>query len=648
MIFCFLKKPRRSIFLVIALVSLCFMVKGEDWRDIAGKLTGKSKKEDPKVKLYLKLSFDFLTRSSEQSMNYAYKALEYATNDEDDVAMAKAQRYIGDDYVSQGNFPEALKHLIRALEDAERSKDETEIGLVYNDLGEFYKYFRQFKRALEFYSKAADYFKNLKRKNNYIMVLSNMAEVYQRMGQNSKAFELAKDALNRSQKMNDTLLQGDNYRTLGGVYYNWEKYDSAKANLDKAYLFYKMGNDEESTLLVIQSIGDIYLKKEDPLDAQASYQKVLNEAQKTGYSYLVTSAYQKLSLVDSMTGNYPRALAYYKKYVQRNDSVESIEKALEISKITDHRDLEEKQKNIEELTNERNKQEINIRFKNSIVLFFSVLLPLIGFFALILLYNYNQKKEINLQLSEQKEELQTLNTVKDRLFSIISHDLRSPLANLEAILNLMESGDLSNEEVMMLSSQLTHNVQETSYMLDNLLQWSRSQMRGILPKKEIINVPELCREVVGFFSSQADKKAIDMRISKTDTLTTMADKEMIKLVIRNLVANAIKFTPSGGKIIINVKLDKNLIFVSVADSGVGMNEEVLEKLFTLEGVSMEGTQNEKGTGLGLLLCKDFIELNSGKIWAESVVGKGSTFIFHLPIIVRNSLQEAILAKGDRI
>lgn len=643
-----MEKTVRSIFLGLIIVFTCFSVKAGDRNGFINKISGNYKKDEAKVKLYLKLSSDFLNRSSEQSLRYAFEALDLATQLEDEVSRARAERYIGEDYVSKGNFPEALKHLISALEIAENNSDDIEIGSVYNELGEFYKNFDQYKKAIDNYTKAADIFTRKRDQRNYTVVLSNMADVYQRMGNISKAFELARQALKIARKNNDTLLLGDNYKTLGGIYLNREEYDSSRSNFDRAYLYFKLGNDEESRLIILQNIGNIYLKLQDPIKALNCFQNVLNQAEKARYLKLVTSSYQKLSEVDSMTGNYPRALNNYKKFVQLNDSAESVEKALEISQITDHRDLEQKQKNIEELTVERDKQAINIRFKNSIVLFFSVLLPLIVFLALFLLYNYNQKRKINLQLSEQKEELLTLNTVKDRLFSIISHDLRSPLANLEAILRLMESGDLSNEEVMMLSSQLTHNLQETSYMLDNLLQWSKSQMRGILPKKELINVPELCREVAGFFNSQADKKAIDIRVSKADVLTTMADKEMIKLVIRNLVANAIKFSPSGGKIGIGVNMEKGMIFVSVTDSGIGMSEEILKTLFTLEGIIATGTQNEKGTGLGLLLCKDFIELNEGRIWVESQIGKGSTFIFNLPVIVKPSLQEAFLVKGDRI
>ena len=618
---------------------------GDDRDGIINKITGDYEKQRVKANLLLKLSFDFMDKSSEQSLKYAFDALEVATKAENNEAIAKAERYIGDDYVNQLNFPEGLKYLIKALDVCETAGLKKEEGSVYNDLGEFNNTLKQYKKALDFYNKGAAIFKGIKDKKYYYMSLSNIASAYQKLGNTAKSEEIARLSLKMALSTNDTLLIGDNYRTLGTVYLSRDAYDSSKASFDRAYYYYSKAHDEEAKLSILQNIGNIYLKKQDPLNAESYFQDVLNQAQKLRFSYLITSTYQSLSMVDSMTGNFPRALAYYKKYVQLNDSIETVEKAMEISKINAHRDLELKQKNIEKLTSERDRQAINIRFKNSIVLFFSVLLPLIGFLAMVLLYNYNQKKEINNQLSIQKEELQTLNTVKDRLFSIISHDLRSPLANLEAILKLMESGDLSNEEVMMLSSQLTHNVQETSYMLDNLLQWSKSQMRGINPKKDLVNLPELAREVVSFFNSQADKKAIDIRVSKTDTLTTMVDKEMIKLVIRNLVANAIKFTPSGGKIGINIRNDRGIILVSVSDSGIGIPDMVLEKLFTLEGISTSGTQNEKGTGLGLLLCKDFIEINQGKIWAESNPGMGSTFTFSLPLMVKPMVQDAILAKS---
>ncbi len=631
---------------------------------LLSKSSGNYSKDTTRINLYLKLADDFLITSSEQSLKYAYNALDLATQIDYLTGMADAERLIGDDYASQNDRPKALSHLIKALDLCENNEAwaKRKRALILNDLGEYYLNFHDYTKAIDFYNKAAEIYSENKSSYQYILVLSNLAGAYQKIGDNSRAEKTALDALRQSQlamarvkllqytqsnKHDDSyhLLIGDNYRTLGGVYMNRIMYDSAEVAFKKAVTFYtKDPPDEDAKLTALQSIGNIYLEREDPLRAESYYQQVLTEAQKSGFSYLVAGSYQKLAIADSMMGNFPRALSNFKKYVAIKDSAESIEKSIAISKINSHKDLEAKQKHIEQLTDERNKQEISIKFKNSLMLFFSVLLPTIIVLESILLVNYIQKQKTNLRLSEQKEELQTLNSVKDRLFSIISHDLRSPLSNLEAILKLMESGDLSNNEVVILSGQLTHNVQETSYMLDNLLQWSRSQMKGITPRKQIINLPELANQVVGFFNAQADKKAIDIRVEFTEVLTTIADLEMIKLVIRNLLANAIKFTPSAGKIIIKIKSEKGQVLVSVADSGIGMTEQMIKKLFSLDAVTTPGTQNEKGTGLGLLLCKDFVERNNGKIWAVSTQGKGSIFTFSLPLISERSPVEAPMVK----
>ena len=620
-------------------ISFHFSAHAGSTDSISDKLTGDFKEDTIHINYLLRLSYDFITKNAETSLRYAYEANVLSTQLEYSKGMAKAERYIGDDFASEANYPDALKHLLRSLDICDQIDNKLEKAITINDLGEFNMNFRQYGKAIEFYSQALAYAINNKFYNHQILVQSNLAWAYFKNGDFAKSEILAIKTLQQANVENNILLQGDNYRTLGGIDLNRHQFESAKFNFDKALVLYKLGQDNLASLDVLQFIGDIYLAKKDQVNAKRYYNQVLNLGRSFGNTFIISSSYQKLSQVDSMFGNYTEALQNYKKFAHLKDSTESVDKWLQVNKINSHSDLESKQKHIEELIALKNKQELVISFKNYSLMIFSIVIPVLVILGIILLYYYNQKREINKKLLSQKEELQTLNTVKDRLFSIISHDLRSPLANLEAILKLMESGDLSNDEVVILSSQLTQNVHETSNMLDNLLQWSKSQMKGIAPKMEIIDLSILAEEVLVFFESHADKKAIEMKISYCESLRTRADKEMIRLVFRNLVGNAIKFTPTGGEISISIKSEKKEIIISIKDTGIGMNDKTVKKLFSLEAVTTQGTQNEKGTGLGLILCKDFVEINKGKIWAESAVGDGSSFIFTLPLSDKGPAEE---------
>lgn len=238
------------------------------------------------------------------------------------------------------------------------------------------------------------------------------------------------------------------------------------------------------------------------------------------------------------------------------------------------------------------------------------------------------------ELKNSEKKLRELNAIKDNLFSIIAHDLKSPYNAQMGILELLmdDSITYSHEQRQHFVRMLLESARQSFALLDNLLLWSRSQT-GRIPFNPIkININDLIRSTIQFFKPAASFKQIDLEARCTgENLTVSADYEMISTVARNLVSNAIKFTPSGGKIRISCRLlSKGQIKIAVKDTGIGVQDYLTEKLFSSnEIVSTPGTDNEKGTGLGLLLCRDFVEKNGGKIWVKSIQGKGSTFFFTL-------------------
>jgi signal transduction histidine kinase len=233
-------------------------------------------------------------------------------------------------------------------------------------------------------------------------------------------------------------------------------------------------------------------------------------------------------------------------------------------------------------------------------------------------------------IEKQTEELKRLNSIKDKLFSIISHDLKSPLNSLVGILKLLNVGSLSQEELRTLTGKLEVEVEGLSAMLTNLLSWAKTQMKGISAKPVNIDLKELVDENIQLASSDARKKNIEIKNHISNT-GAYADKEMVNLVFRNLISNAVKFTDQEGQIEIKAKSNGEFVRISVKDNGLGISEDNAAKLFSdEEHYSMLGTSREAGTGLGLLLCKEFVEKNGGKIWVESELGKGSNFMFEIP------------------
>lgn len=251
--------------------------------------------------------------------------------------------------------------------------------------------------------------------------------------------------------------------------------------------------------------------------------------------------------------------------------------------------------------------------------------------GIILLFrDITEHKLAEEKLKKQAEQLRALNQLKDRLFSIIGHDLRSPLGSLKDVLQLADEEDLSEEEFKSFLPMLANNVGHTSELLENLLHWAKSQLQG-----ETINPVHFDLKIVAdhkqsLFEKKASDKGIHIQNKVQENTNIYADRHMMELVLRNLLANAVKFCNQGDTITITAEIDEQLTTVCVCDTGVGIPEKNLSKLFASATFTTQGTDSEKGTGLGLLLCKDFVEKNHGKIWVESTFGKGSQFYFTVP------------------
>lgn len=249
---------------------------------------------------------------------------------------------------------------------------------------------------------------------------------------------------------------------------------------------------------------------------------------------------------------------------------------------------------------------------------------------IILFRDITHRVNTEKQVRMQAQQLLALNKLKDRLFSIISHDLRSPLLNLFDIIKMIDDDLITEQEFKLLIPQLSKNVGYTSGLLENLLFWSKSQLQGEVIKPVDINLRQISENILHLFERTIAEKEIVLQNEINETNVIYADKDMIQLVIRNLVSNAVKFSNRGGKIKLSSSSNGRFTTLCVEDDGVGIASDDLGKLFESETFTTRGTENEQGTGLGLLLCKDFIEKNNGRIWVESTYLKGSEFFIELP------------------
>jgi PAS domain S-box-containing protein len=248
--------------------------------------------------------------------------------------------------------------------------------------------------------------------------------------------------------------------------------------------------------------------------------------------------------------------------------------------------------------------------------------------------NITERKQAEEQLAKYQKQLIELNSTKDKLFSIIAHDLRSPFSAIIGFSELLyeKMNKIEYEEFKAYVENISSSAKQTLELLENLLNWAQAQTGQISFNPQILNMQDIILDVINSFGSSAALKSLTLNYSIPAQIVVFADQNMLKTVLHNLVSNAIKFSNQGGEIFIQSELYDSFVEITVSDEGIGMTEDSRNKLFDIDKVTTsKGTANEKGSGLGLILCKEFVEKNGGEIWVKSEIGKGSKFTFTIPL-----------------
>ncbi|MCD6113099.1 MAG: HAMP domain-containing histidine kinase, partial [Bacteroidales bacterium] len=380
-------------------------------------------------------------------------------------------------------------------------------------------------------------------------------------------------------------------------------------------------------------IAQFYSKQKYYDKAIVYLKKSIEISKKVGNKRLLMMCYEDLSELFYIKSEFREAYKLHLLFSKIKDEIFNKEKNRNITELEIKYKIREKEKEIEV-------QKLIIDRKNTLLLiyFISGIAILVIIFIILNLYRIRKKsnkilRENYLKITKQKDKLAELNATKNKFFSIIAHDLKNPFNTLLGFTNLLKNGynELDDNERKIYVEQINNSSEAVFSLLQNLLQWSRTQINSIDLKKEKIDLYNLTNQTLALLQISAENKNINLQSNITPNTFVYADPNMTTTVIRNLISNAIKFTKEGGKILIGSNVYNNFVKVRIEDTGVGISNKDISKLFKIDSVfKTEGTQKEKGTGLGLIICKEFVEKNGGEIWVESKEGIGSTFIFTLP------------------
>ncbi|MDJ1505443.1 tetratricopeptide repeat-containing sensor histidine kinase [Xanthocytophaga agilis] len=587
----------------------------------------------------IELAYQINYAKTDTAYMLATDALRLAQQKKYTKGIARAYHALGYIHSWQGNEIKALDSYLKSIPLFETVNDKRGLSVSYSGIAKIYEQQQQINQALKYYQKAYALAVESNFKSEIAQQLGNIGVIYnQYYHRPDTALTLLKRAIQDSDGSNNQWTHTFLLENMGYTYYAKKQYTQAIQIFSQALAHSHQYNQRlnqasvhKALALTFRDQGDLPQSMRHALTAMDIAQEIKDNNLIRGCAFLLSTLYER-------TRNFEKALTYQRIGENAKEQIYNTEKTRILNNTQTKYDLENQQRAIALLNKEKllQNQELEQKtFERNASIIGSILITIIaGLFYL----NFRHQQRNNTLLTEktneianQKEQLLTLNATKDKLFSIVSHDIRSPLNSMEATLLLLEEGSLSSEELAIILPELRKKVHTTSDLLANILQWARSQMEGIITQSEPILVWEVACEQINSFQSAAQEKNITITNLITPGATVFADRNMVALILRNLISNAIKFTPQGGRVTLQAEMQQSHLVISVQDTGKGMTQEQKSRLFDMKThFSTHGTANEAGTGLGLLLCKEFVEKNNGSIWVESEPNRGSRFFISLP------------------
>ncbi|WP_345072161.1 tetratricopeptide repeat-containing sensor histidine kinase [Hymenobacter fastidiosus] len=576
-------------------------------------------------------------RRYNQAQRHYRQALHLYQNSSSQGEIAAVLQQMGSAAFLQGDTSQARLYYLRALATFTRRHSPAASARIYDQLGELYGSQQQWNRALSSYGRALGLWQKLGWRNETAGTLTAMGLAHQHQHQYSRALYSLRRALRQAQQVRDSTRVGEALGGIAGVYQKLENQAAAAEFYGKALDQLPRNTPAETQARLLEALAVAQRALGNHGAAARFLQQALPLAQRPGAKAQLSRLYQLLADLYRREGNYPQAFVALTRYAGLQDTLFAEQQAAQLAGMRYETELKERK--IQLLTKDQPLQQAKLRRQTVLRNALGTVIVLLLILATVLYRSRQNQTRVNrllrrnnVAITRQKEELVHLNKTKDTLFSIISHDLRSPLSSLYSLLTLLNIGKLPPERLAAHTSRLSTALNNTLTLLDNLLNWSASQMQGSQVRPEVVRLDTLVEEAVALLLGDAERKTIVLLNQVPTQSLVQADLNMMRLVVRNLLSNAIKFTAGGGVVTVSAGRQGKWWEVVVADTGVGIAVADREKVFGRYGPhSTPGTAREKGTGLGLQLCKDFVERNGGQIYFESQSGMGTTFRFTLPV-----------------
>lgn len=551
-------------------------------------------------------------------------------------------------YHYMGDLERALEYALLSLEIDEQRGDEVGMGYDYNKIAETYLDLGEFEKALEFYHKGLALREKLDDTYGLAISYNGLGGLYYELRSMDTALMYYKQSAAMNAQLENTMGEASALSNIGNIYLYNGKYQEAKQMYESSITHFEAINDRINLASSLNALAYAYQRMEQYDSARYFGLMSLDTALQYNFAYVVVANYELLHTVEAFTNHYEKAYEYLYSFQKLRDSLVNESQVVKINDMRNQFELEKKEV---ELGQQRLVIESGEAANRNLLIGVVVLLVIAIVILALSWYLYRirgilrmrnhkiaiQNKElnaINTALKRSESQLAQSNQLKDKFFSIIAHDLKAPLINLHTLMfiaktlpEVQQSGEVGKQIHV-----LDEEILKVTALLDNLLYWALNQQTEMICKYEEVDVRDLVQETIELWEKYMENKGVRVELHIDGDTLIRTDKQMLYFVLRNLISNAVKFTHPNSKIGITCCREQQMLKISVSDQGVGMNLTQINELF-VPGLnnSQEGTQKEKGTGIGLLLVREFLDKLAGEISVKSQQGKGSEFVIDIPV-----------------
>jgi len=596
----------------------------------------------------------------DESVDYYKRALLIYKTRGDSLLSVSVLLGLGKTYNNDGDLYMALRCYLEAYQACEKTNDYVSIADVCNHLGTIYLALNQPDRSMEYHQKALSYREQLYTPEGMANSFNNIGKVYLAKSNPDSALLYFTKALSNCEQISYTKGKVKALSNIGKAYILKSKFTTAEHYLRQSLDISQKARYDAGVAEASLELGNSFLGLHQTDSALLSFEICLTKANSANLIEISHEGYWGIYQCYLDKKDYAKSLDYYRFYAQAEKKLMQAESSNRLSQLRIDFESEKKEEDNEVLRKDNQLKEIKIHHEDFYISVFIIALALTAVFIVFLYSRFENNRKAhkrleklnnkivkqNKELEKLNKELENANREKDKIFSIITHELRNPLywfQNLTEMLSLRYT-NMPPEKVKKTLGALDESAKNAFHLMDNLLHWSRSRLNRITPVITDHSLEKLIHESCHMYETILKQKNILLSVDLPVDSFIKVDADLFMCIVRNLVSNAIKYTPENGTIEITSIQKKQNYMISVTDSGIGIDPKQKKSIFTTDNESSStGLMDEKGSGFGLKLCKEFVEMNKGKIWIAENTVIGTCFCFTVPYVCRTAVEyDAIL------